>query len=220
MLFIPRPHSDCQRRIYHIKSTNYIQDEKNLYFIYYFISLLLWRDTALIFYCIDVVTRKAWNIAGISLLAPTDSLQSDEALTSDDELIGHWPQPPDISIQSGLTCCDTRPAASRLISSVGRSLLIQERSKRGCKINAIKECWDNSDRGWSEGEGSLPWRKKNVFLRKQPARVGVPRLGRRVLNMRCDDHYHYVMDTLALLCMKPPCSTLAQCTGGGQGQLI
>ena len=58
VLFIPRPHSDCHRRIYHIKSTNYIQDEKNLYFIYYFISLLLWRDTALIFYCIDVVTRK------------------------------------------------------------------------------------------------------------------------------------------------------------------
>ena len=67
-------------------------------------------------------------------------LQSDEALTSsDDELIGHWPLAPDISIQSGLTCCDTRPAASRLISSVGRSLLIRESSMRGCKINAIKE---------------------------------------------------------------------------------
>ena len=36
------------------------------------------------------------------------ALQSDETLTSDDELIGHWPLPPDISIQSGLTCCDTR----------------------------------------------------------------------------------------------------------------
>ena len=40
-LFIPRPRSDCHRRIYHGNSTNYISDEKNLYFIYYFISLLL-----------------------------------------------------------------------------------------------------------------------------------------------------------------------------------
>ena len=32
--------------------------------------------------------------------------------------------------------------------------------------------------------------------------------------MRCDDHYHYVMDTLALLCMMSPCSTLAQCKVG------
>ena len=31
-----------------------------------------------------------------------------------------------------------------------------------------------SRQGWRECGGNLPWRKKNVFLRKQPARVWVP----------------------------------------------
>ena len=99
--FSPRPHSDCQRRIYHIKSTNYIQDEKNLYFIYYFISLplLLAHPRQHLYFIALMSSQEKPEILPefLSLLArlTANSAKYTRKIGLDcetgDELIGYWP---------------------------------------------------------------------------------------------------------------------------------
>ena len=85
----------------------------------------------------------------------------------------------------------------------------------GCSIiNALKECRTIQTEGGESGRRQPPMTEEKCLPEEATSEGRSPAAGERVSNMRCDDHYHYVMDTLALLYMMSPCSTLANCRLG------